>query len=397
MRDHSEDKKLSLKNIGYAVIALSAAFVMWAYITIKDSQIKDFPGGLIVEMKKVPPNHVLMNGIEKVNVLLDASSETWKQINTHNLKAEVNLAELKKGNNVADIIIVCDIPGVTILETKPNKMIIRLEQIIEKIVQVNVIFEGDPKTGFVASETIIDPEEVTIKGPKSILDEISQADININIENKSRDFSQRVPITILDKKIDFKPRSVNVIVNIIASSGSKTVGVRVKTEGKLKPNYYISKIESIPSVVDISSKENIISQINFLETEVIDLGKLEKSSVIDAKILIPDKIFSNTKKVKVKITLLPLKLEKKVIATFDYANNPDFQITDIESVRVVVSGSGSLISALDSDQVIIHLNLKDINSIADSIEITKEMISVPKGVKVINFLPKKVKVSLEKN
>lgn len=382
-------------NIGWKLIALICSFGIWAYITSTESQTGYFPGDLPIEIRNISPNLVLINEKEKVKVKLRAPFKIWGRINVDNLKADANLAGLQKGIHEVDINITTNLQNLIILEKEPSKMIVRLEEVIEKDIPVNVLLEGEAKAGYIASDTITEPETIKIKGPESLVNEITQQDVEVNISGKSRDFFQKVYLN--DKKVNFRPMSVNVLVNIISESGSKTVGIKVNTKGKLKPNYYISKIESIPSVVDISSKENIISQINFLETAEIDLEKLDKSSVEDANLIIPDKIFSKVKKVKIKIFLSPNFLERQIIATFDYQSNPDFRIADIQPVKVMVSGPANVINNLSSDQVVIKLDFIGNDYGVSPIYITREMISVPKGTHIVLWTPNQINVNLVKN
>src|SRR5471030_838539 len=87
------------------------------------------------------------------------------------------------------------------------------------------------------------------------------------------------------KNVSIKPDSIQVTVPI---KKIKTVPISVKTQGSLENGGVLKSIMPLPEKVDISGDEGILSKINGLDTEIIDLSKLSGKDTVEAKLVVPN-------------------------------------------------------------------------------------------------------------
>ena len=63
--------------------------------------------------------------------------------------------------------------------------------------------------------------------------------------------------------------------------------VSVKTQGNLENGGTVKSIVSLPDKIDISGEESTLSNINSLDTEIIDLSKLAGKDTVEVKVIVP--------------------------------------------------------------------------------------------------------------
>jgi hypothetical protein len=186
-----------LENIPLKLLALGCAVAIWAWVQSEQVVSRRvrvrvtyvWPTEL-VQVDEVPTRLVVtLEGPQSVVLPLEARL----------LGMEVDLTEGVEGNNEIDFSIqpLRGLPqSLRIKQISPPGADIALEQPMEKEVPVTLSTIGQPPRGYEIRELTVDPPTVMISGPKSQIQNISQAPTDvIDLNSLREDTSLEVPLT----------------------------------------------------------------------------------------------------------------------------------------------------------------------------------------------------------
>lgn len=396
--------KFFTSNIGAKIFALLCAVFLWIYVSAGQSKVGYFPGSLSIEAKNTPEGLAAIYDEQKIKVKIQAPYEIWNKLSADNFQAYIDLNGLSEGTYDVEIKVNVNLPNVVVVEKEPSKIIVRLESIAKKEVPVEVKFDGEAKAGFVPGETTIKPEKVEVKGAKSLIEGLSGVTALIKLSGESDDFKKTVAVGVYNdkgeklKNIEIDPQTVEIEVPIIPASQTKTVGVKVNLKGKPKSDYFVGKIEASPATIDISGADSALKSILYIGTKDVDIDGIDKDLEKNIDLVVPSGITSQTKSVKVKITLSSNKVDREITASLTYTNiSSGLSVNSVtpNMIKVVVSCPSDVASSLSSDKVIITFNLQGKVAGSYFINITKDMISVPDGCAVSSWLPSAITIVLQ--
>lgn len=388
------------------LLCLFLAMGLWTYVAIGESQVENLPGKIPLETKNVGADLVAITDIETVQIKVSADRSTWQKLSANSFEAYVDLNGLAQGTHEVEVSVKANVPGVEIIEVVPDKVLVRLEPLTKKKVSVKLQTEGEAGEGLVPGEAIIDPEEVEISGAQSVIEKILEATATIQLSGETNQIEKTVPLLALDaqsekiKNISFSPSEVKVTLPIVKAGTTKTVGIKTKLIGKVKTGYWISQINLNPSDVTIRGNSGVLRGIEYIESKNIDIEGVSAdfSQTVDLDLPSGVSLVGATGRVRVEIKISAVGSEKEIIAGLIYnnlASNLKVNSVDPAVVKVIVAGPTDILNNLSSDNVRINFDLSSYNSAGSySIDINKNMISVPSGATVSSFAPSAVRINL---
>ena len=97
----------------------------------------------------------------------------------------------------------------------PDSITVTVERLLTKEVPVNIIYQGKVPEGYVVrrADVVMDYEFIKVTGPASVVDQISQAVVNIDLTDKTESISQNFRYTLCNSEgagVDSEMITVNV-------------------------------------------------------------------------------------------------------------------------------------------------------------------------------------------
>jgi YbbR domain-containing protein len=404
-------KKL-LKNPGIKVFCLLVAAVLWLYVVAGQNTVGKYPGSIKIKAINVPSGYEAIYDIKSVDIKILAEPSIWKKLSVDSFSAYVDLSGRTGGTYEIPVTVNCSVVGVSIVQKDPDQIIVRLEELITKEVDIQPKIEGSAGEGLIAGSVALEPSRTTIRGPRSIINSISEANAVIKLNGEKDSFERVTTISafnengILIKIIEFVPSETKAKVSIVKGSNNKTVGIKVVTSGQPKAGFYVSNISVTPNTVDIVGQSSVLSSTTYIETSIIDINQMEsnldKEVILNVKNGIALQTGSPTK-VRVKIVLSKANVSREMTATINPQNLPaGYSITGYSTtqVKVVCFGPSDIISDLRDTDVVLNLNFsgKNIteNNTTINFDLASTSFSVPEKVNVGTFLPSSLSVNLSK-
>ncbi|KPJ89151.1 MAG: hypothetical protein AMS17_03095 [Spirochaetes bacterium DG_61] len=185
------------------LISLALAFILWVYVDSLKQKERFI--SVPVDVKNVPAGYMVSNDLpSSVKVILRGKESRLALIDEKNVVAFVDLDSSTKGETKRTVRVDRDqIPlGVTIKEVEPRVVDVLVELEEKKRVKVIPVIINEPPDGFYFEDALIEPEEVFIKGPESLVKDLhSVYTKDININNLTETTVREVELNIGDSRI----------------------------------------------------------------------------------------------------------------------------------------------------------------------------------------------------
>ena len=262
------------------VIALFFAILVWERVTAKLDVDQKFRG---IPVTMTMPGYVLLeNRPITVNLVLKGSQQQLNKLTPSDIKITVAVKKPKKDLN--EIIIAQKdiiVPhGISVSAIEPNVIKVYLDEKMTKKVPVKLTYSGALLDGYELNPIHIIPQEVTVTGPKSIIDKPEYIKTYPIMLRKDfvEDFDCRTAIDTENKNIEVTPKEISARIEVY-----KKYDVRTFQNIKIKPFGYTpngNKIKIMPLNATITVK-GVKNAIEVMTRDAIrafvDLSNIEKA------------------------------------------------------------------------------------------------------------------------
>lgn len=393
-------------NLGIKFLIILAAFLLWLYVSAGEARIGVFPSAIPVEVKNKPANLEPVLSQNKVNLKIAADGSVWKKLTVSSFKAFVDLEGLEAGTSEVEVQGSSNQSGVKIMEIKPAKVLVSLEEVIKKTVKVSVRIEGEAAPDKVADIPIPEKETVEIAGPKSLVEKITEAQAMVTLKGEAEDFEREITLQVLDEEnqplenITITPSSIKIKVPIVQSGQVKTVGLKPQITERPKTGFWVSSVVVEPATITLSGASERLRQIQFIETDPISVKDLDKEQTVSVSVKIPSgtKVVGSVPEVKVTIGISQVESLKEIPVAFQVNNlASDLKVSEsLPTVTTLLTGPIGALGGASGKSVAINLNLDGKTEGKHSFEIKKEDFVLPSEVRVSSYLPSSISLTLAK-
>jgi len=198
-----------------AILALGLAFGLWFFVA--DEQGAEVLVSTPLELVNVPAGlEVVDQSVQEVDVRLRGASGLLRDAPIQGLRARLDLTGEAPGERTwflgAEAV---EAPsGVQVMRVDPPQVLLRLDRTLTSTVRVSPRVLGQPATGFEIHSVVIEPLELAVEGPESLLRDTAQITTEpISAQGLRETFSQRLQIE-LDPALRPSVRYVDVRLEI---------------------------------------------------------------------------------------------------------------------------------------------------------------------------------------
>lgn len=222
------------------VFALLITLALWFGVTGLRAPITTRLNNVTLKSRVSNELEITNSPLTEVDLVITGDKRRIDQINSENLVVSFDLTDATAG--VQEILLTpenvnVELPtGVKLEEIQPNKIAVKLENVLEREIPVKPEIEGNVAEGFEIYSAVSLPPKVRVRGPESFvksLDFVSTEEINV--ENQQSDFNvQQVALNVVNPKITLLDAVVDVVFRIGERRIERLfiVPVESETEGK---------------------------------------------------------------------------------------------------------------------------------------------------------------------
>lgn len=400
------------------IVSLFISIGLWLYVTNTENPIRT------VEVSKVPVQLLNANDLSKqgmalvpnqsiyVDLKVEGYSQDVYKLNKDNFSIKIDLAEyaLKLGDNSIPITIVDTPSNVTVKNTSNLVVTVKIEEIIEKDFKVESRIDVAAKANYYVAQPQINPETVTVSGPKSLVSQVKGVVVLGQEDNVFEDIVKNYEVVAIGDSgytvegVKLSTERVQVIIKV---NPGKSVPIKVGTIGNAGYNINIASMELSQNYVEITGPQYILDSISEIYTEAIDLSRIIKNSNMKVDLIFPDGIEkASISYVTVSIEVEEVKesQENEVTREFEveYTTSglaSDFNMTaSSNKVKIVLKGSKNKLDSINIENIVASI---DLSSITDTGQYTEtpavNITGDAEGVEIISVESIIINVTKEEN
>lgn len=211
-------------------ISLVLAAVMWFFVGGEQRVDKNVM--IPVEVINLPRHLVISNQFKKeIEVVVNGPRSMILEIDNKKITRQVDLSKATPGTTVItnDVDSIPVPRGVTVLRVQPESIILSLDKLIQKKFEINPVTAGTPAPGYILKGLSMDPKEITITGPETVLSqyEVLRTQV-VNINGLREAVQQQVPLDLEPAIVDLiGETTITADINIAIETVQKEYRIRV--------------------------------------------------------------------------------------------------------------------------------------------------------------------------
>ena len=235
-------RRIFLEDWSLKLLSLAIAIVLWLLVT---GQNEPVTAHVNVQLNFIrPPSLEISNDPPRtVDVMLTGSRNKLDDLTSLDLVATVDITDQRAGERVlrlADKAQISLPQGIKVDGYQPSAIPIRIEEVVERQINVEAKIEGKPADGFEVYGVYPDKGSVSVRGPASRVNALPKVTTeSIWLAGRKESFTaENVGIDVPDPKVSLVDPVVNVNIEIGEQRIEKNFsGVSVSTAqgGKVQP------------------------------------------------------------------------------------------------------------------------------------------------------------------
>ena len=199
------------KKLVYALLAVLISFGLWFYvITVENPEWEDtfYNVPVVLDNETVLHDRGMMVISEKtptVTLKLSGNRSDMNKLNNANITLVADLSRIyETGEQTLSYVIMFpgDIPAnaITVLSQNPAQLKVTVAERDTKEVPVVPTYSGKVPEGFMTDREnlILDREYITVTGPAAVVEKITQAQIQVDLEGRTETINQKYNYTLCD-------------------------------------------------------------------------------------------------------------------------------------------------------------------------------------------------------
>ena len=404
-------KKKLTRNLSLKIMSVLIGFLIWFIVVNVDNPVSSksitIPGDK-VELQNTAyvdsANMMCMqdDNPDSIRVTITGERRLLTRITQANITLTADLQQAGSlDTNPVMVPITASCPGISPenIKVTPQYLSVRLEEKVTQEFLVNVNYgSSQPGKGYEVGSQTASPEKVKITGPKSLVNKIDKVNATVDVDGKTKDFTEEAELSIIDKNQDsFAGRMSYITIDntkvIVTTKFWKIrtgIKIGVDYEGVPADGYQVESVTTVPDTVSVAGTDEALETLKQNENTLwlggTDIDISGESVDIEKKVSLKDalpediRLTSGTSEdVWVKVSILPLGshsygLLSNQIEVKDLADDlKDPYGTDKIEIRVKAT-DGSL-DDFDLDKVKASVSLADMGVGSYQIPVTVKLPS----------------------
>ena len=365
----------------YVLLSIFLALMFWLYIRaekdpVEDAWIRNIPiqltGSSVLASKGLT---VAGLSSDKVSATIQAPASVLSEMSRRNITAAVDVSRIDEaGEHTLSYNIVLptnvNTDGVVIQEKAPETITVTVEKLYTSTLPVEFRFEGSVAKGYQAGTPTIDPVNVTISGAVEQVNRVARAVVVLEAKDLKEQYTGDLPIRLLDAngdelkdlEVELSSKTAYVVYPIVVVKEIPLTVNIIAGGGATREN--ISEPLIVPSKITVAGTQEDIDHLTEISLGSIDLSKVVGTSNFTFTIDLDPSLENVTGITEAKVTVTVSGLETRAfeVGNIKLQNIPRGYSAkaDTEAKTVYVRGTADELAMIDSSQLRIVADLKDV-------------------------------------
>jgi YbbR domain-containing protein len=342
-----------------------------------------------------------------VSITLSAPRSIWDRISNEQIpiRAEADLSGLKAGSYSIPIQIQIGIGPAQEISHTPRTFTLVLEELTTRTLSIQLVRRGDVAIGFQADAPTMSQSQVTVSGPKSIVDRVSQAVAVLDMSGATETVNRTLALQVLDANgnsltgLTVTPNQVGVTQIITQRGGYRNVVVKVIVVGTVASGYRLTNITvSPPAITVFSTNPQLVNNLpGYIETTALNINNIKQDFDTHQSLNLPEGVsVVGDSSVLVQVGVAAIE------GSLTFTNNkvevdgltPEFSASiSPETVDVILSGPLPELDTLRNENLRVYVDLSDVTRVGNYQRTPRVELRLP-DLTVESILPESVEVTV---
>lgn len=394
-----------LRNWHLKLSAVLLATVLYTGLVFS-GQFSDSEVQLTIGITGQPPETAVLSGTPgAVDVSYRAPNDVIGTLSGDSFRASVDLSaydmERAPEPQVLPVDVVSLVDGVEIVNRDPRTVTVELDRLVVERVPVEVD-TGDVPDTVEVEEPITNVDEVEVRGAASLVEQVDRAVARVLIDESGIRVERSVPLEPVDitgqpvDNVAVEPREVTVEIDVETVETNRTVSVRPQITGTPAAGFALAAITVEPSTVTVRGLPDVLTGIDEILTEELDIGGLSENQEVELDLILPDDArFLEPESDAVTVTVLiepSVSSRTFVVGVICQGAGDNACLPGIEQAAITLSGPAAAfvgVSAADLTPVVDVAGLEP-----GSYSLTPTISGLPDGVTLDNVSPTAIPVTV---
>ena len=354
-------------NIRTFLLAFVLGFSVWlSAVTGEDpDEERVYPNPILLEVIGQDPSLVLTSDIPStIEVTLRAPRSVWEKLTAqeNSVTSTLDISGLSSGEHTQTVQVLISERPVQIVLTTPETVTFTLEPLKTQSLPVDIELTGQPAVGFQAGDPSVEPTQIAISGPESIVRQAMRARVVVNLDDVRESIDAAFDIQVVDDKntvlngVTINPESAQVRIPLSPQSGYRDLAVKVLMRGQVASGYRLENITVFPPVITVFAPDpelvNALPAV--VDTQPLDIQDAKANISTRLALTLPDNVtIVGTKTVEVQVDITPIQTSLTLHLPINLIGLPDGFAADIspEIVDVIISGPVPVLDALTPQDI----------------------------------------------
>lgn len=361
-------------------LAFGLGFALWVFVSYTQNPERRVPFDSVpVSIEGLSPGLVVVDkdglpraGLPPVNVTVEADAETLTTLRESDLRAYADLGDRGPGEHIVQVrveTIRSDLRRLSFI-VEPAFLAIRLDQEITRQAPLRLDVSGAVPFSFEQGQpraTLLDQPivEARVRGPQSRVERVAYVRATADINQLTANYNSPRPLDPISqdgelvKGVVVEPTTVDVLVPIVSSAGTKRVPVVPSVIGEPNSGYVVTSVQVEPQFVFLTGSSGPLDSVQNVETQPVDISGA--SATISRTMTLQDPPFGTSLRAGEPITAVVMVQITPIERPFQLALPVALQIVNVgdgllfslssQAIQVTFVGSAPQLAALDPAQL----------------------------------------------
>jgi len=253
------------RNLTSMILSLLLAFVIWISAVTSANPNVEAEFSIPLEVRQQSSDIAIVDPLpQTIDLKVLAPESIIQSLEEDNpLVAYINLTDISAGTYrfPVQVQIPDQLNPIRVLEQNPEKLELKVSNLISKMLPVSIQLEGEPAIGYQTSGLSWDGSSVTVTGQDSKVQEVAVVVGILDISDSTGSISRSITLEawntageIVDG-VMLQPETVLVNQSISLQGGYRNLAVNVTTQGVVEPGYRFTSITPAPPTVMVFSED----------------------------------------------------------------------------------------------------------------------------------------------
>ena len=383
------------------LLSVTVAFALWCFVIMveqpeSENTYYDIPVVLLYEDVLSERGLMIVSERPTITLRLSSTRTNLNNLNESNINVIANVASITTPGT-HEITYSISYPGnvppsaVTVKSQSTDMVKLKVEKRVTKRVDIVPVYTGSVPEGMIADKenAVLDYEYIEVAGPEAVVEQISQAVIQVDLTNKTETLVGEFTYMLCNEAgepVDAAMVTTNVeLVNLtLKIQRVKEIALKVTVIPGGGATEATSSITINPKTIRVSGSDALLEGLDELDLGTINLAELVSDTNLTYPIVLPEGITNETgiTEASVSVKFPNLRVRTMQITAIEAINVPEGMEVEMitQSLQVSLRGPAAMVNNMTERDILVTVDFTDAELGTDTKKATITISSKYDGV-----------------